>query len=400
MIIFEHLTPYHYARLQALGQTEKVLAVEIHSREVSFPHQKKDSFKKISIIKNAQLEKSGDAFIFEKIIKTIKDFNPSVIALPGWVDPWALFTLNWANTLGIPTVVMSDSQRLDFQRYGPTEWIKRQVLKGFNAGFAAGQSHKKYLTELGLPRESIFIGCDVVDNTHFKNNAEKIQANADKYRKQLNLPKNYYLSSFRFIKKKNPIFLLKAYEKYYKSSPDPWNLVILGQGPLKAHLVEYLKSAGLENQILLPGFIPYYQLPAYYALASAFILSSLSEQWGLVVNEAMASKLPILVSNRCGCAEELVQNGLNGYIFDPYDKPGFVELLQKISNGSVNLKKMGQKSADRIAKWSPEFFAKNLRNACEYAIINHSTSNSILQKALLQSLIYRPSFTYRNSDWV
>jgi 1,2-diacylglycerol 3-alpha-glucosyltransferase len=54
-------------------------------------------------------------------------------------------------------------------------------------------------------------------------------------------------------------------------------------------------------------------------LASAFIQASTTEQWGLVVNEAMASGLPVLVSERCGCAPDLVKNGVNGYTFDPYD---------------------------------------------------------------------------------
>ena len=65
----------------------------------------------------------------------------------------------------------------------------------------------------------------------------------------------------------------------------------------------------------LPGFKPYDELPVYYALANAFVHASTTEQWGLVVNEAIASGLPVIVSNRCGCAPELV-NG-NGFTFDP-----------------------------------------------------------------------------------
>ncbi len=66
---------------------------------------------------------------------------------------------------------------------------------------------------------------------------------------------------------------------------------------------------------ILPGFKPYDELPVYYALANAFVHASTSEQWGLVVNEAIATGLPVIVSNRCGCAPELV-NG-NGFTFDP-----------------------------------------------------------------------------------
>src|SRR5207247_9937771 len=75
-----------------------------------------------------------------------------------------------------------------------------------------------------------------------------------------------------------------------------------------------LSTLNLNEHVHLPGFKPYDELPAYYALANAFVHASTTEQWGLVVNEAIASGLPVIVSNRCGCAPELV-NG-NGFNFD------------------------------------------------------------------------------------
>ena len=68
-------------------------------------------------------------------------------------------------------------------------------------------------------------------------------------------------------------------------------------------------ALGLDNDVIFPGFIQYDELPAYYGLAKAFIHASTVEQWGLVVNEALAAGLPVLVSERCGCAPDLVREG-------------------------------------------------------------------------------------------
>ncbi len=85
-------------------------------------------------------------------------------------------------------------------------------------------------------------------------------------------------------------------------NPEMWDLVLLGDGPLKPTLLKLISSLGLESCVHLPGFKQYDELPVYLGLAETFIHASTTEQWGLVVNEAMASGLPVLVSNRCGCA--------------------------------------------------------------------------------------------------
>ena len=105
----------------------------------------------------------------------------------------------------------------------------------------------------------------------------------------------------------------------------------------------------------------------YYGLASAFILPSTTEQWGLVVNEAMASGLPVLVSNRCGCAAELVKEGSNGYTFNPLEIGEIADLMLNIGAAGVDRSAMGQKSREIIANWSPDLFGRNLTNAANYA---------------------------------
>ncbi|MEL6166319.1 MAG: glycosyltransferase family 4 protein, partial [Cyanobacteria bacterium J06628_3] len=120
----------------------------------------------------------------------------------------------------------------------------------------------------------------------------------------------------------------------------------------------------------LPGFLQQDDLLPYFAHAKCFIHASIQEQWGLVVNEAMAAGLPVLVSKRCGCYEDLIIENVNGFGFDPENSQQLSQLMLKISSGEVKLEKMSQASLEHIQKFSPDYFAEGLIQAVEYAFLN------------------------------
>jgi glycosyltransferase involved in cell wall biosynthesis len=139
--------------------------------------------------------------------------------------------------------------------------------------------------------------------------------------------------------------------------------------------------------VLLPGFKQYPDLPTYYGLASAFIHASTTEQWGLVVNEAMASGLPVLVSNRCGCAPDLVQEGVNGFTFDPYDVQQLTQLMLRLSTFNSQLSTMAAASRRIIANWGPNRFASGLKAAVDCALAVGPKKASPLDRVILRALI-------------
>jgi glycosyltransferase involved in cell wall biosynthesis len=114
--------------------------------------------------------------------------------------------------------------------------------------------------------------------------------------------------------------------------------------------------------------VDYFQLPELYARVDAYLQPSLSEPWGLAVNEAMASGLPVVVSNRCGCHEDLVQEGINGFTFDPSSPRGLVQALQRLWESRERWVEMGQASRAIIAQWGLDLFARNLWRACDIAL--------------------------------
>jgi 1,2-diacylglycerol 3-alpha-glucosyltransferase len=128
-------------------------------------------------------------------------------------------------------------------------------------------------------------------------------------------------------------------------------------------------GAGLDDRIHRPGFVQYGALPAYYASAGACVLPSLSDQWGLAINEAMASGLPVIVSRACGCARDLVVEGANGHTFDPLDREELTRILHRVaSSPRATLDAMASASRERISGYSPVRFARALAAAAGYGL--------------------------------
>jgi glycosyltransferase involved in cell wall biosynthesis len=156
----------------------------------------------------------------------------------------------------------------------------------------------------------------------------------------------------------------------------------LGDGPLRETLNSQLSILNLHSHVHLPGFKPYDELPVYYALAKAFVHASTTEQWGLVVNEAVASGLPVVVSDRCGCAPELVQG--NGFTFDPFDEHQLAARLLKMASLSDDERtRLSDASYTISANFAPERFGEGLEQAVMVAMKLSKKKFGVMDRALL-----------------
>jgi glycosyltransferase involved in cell wall biosynthesis len=291
---------------------------------------------------------------------------------------------------------VSESSRQDEPRTWWKEAIKRRIVGLYSAALVGGQRHVEYLAELGMPRERVFTGYDVVDNDYFGRRTAEIRNSRFEIRDKRVLPENYFLASARFVEKKNLSTLIEAYAEYRRRSSAfakatadkeiaakvPWDLVVLGDGPLRETLKAKLSTLNLNEHVHLPGFEPYDELPVYYALANAFVHASTTEQWGLVVNEAIASGLPVIVSERCGCVPELVQG--NGFTFDPTNEHELTaRLLEMASLSDEQRKRLGDNSHRIAANVAPERFGEGLERAASVAMGGPQKRFGVMDRALL-----------------
>lgn len=389
----DRLGPYHVARLNAASRHADIIAIEFSASDQTYAWdfiETSCDFQRVTLFSETPINLQPIKVIVKRINNVLDEIKPQVVAIPGWDAPASLIALRWSLLNNTPSILMSDSQQHDEIRGWWKESIKRRIVRLHSSGFVAGSSHIDYLKVLGMPEANIVTGIDVVDNVFFAKSGDECQQNADVVRKELGLPEKYFLASNRFIQKKNLFLLLKAYADYcQKVVGDPWKLVLLGDGHLKQHIISYRDKLGLSNSVMLPGFKQYNELPAYYGLAGAFIHASTSEQWGLVVNEAMACGLPVIVSTPCGCTPDLVRNGYNGYTFDPYDTHELTVLMAHISSNACNRAVMGQASRDIIGYWSLDAFTSNLVKTANKALAADKPQFDYFSKAMLCGLIHR-----------
>lgn len=372
-VVFHHVGPYHHARLNAAADRLSITGIEWSAKgyDAWGAAETPARYAKISLFSEAADHYPDSRQRREAFRSALEQANPDVVAVNGWNNFGSLAAADCCVRRGIPMVVMSESARQDEPRTWWKEAIKKQIVDLYSAALVGGQRHVDYLVELGIPRDRILVGYDVVDNAYFARRVLEIRNLRFEIRKKCELPEDYFLASARFIRKKNLLRLMRAYAEYRQRSEvagsAPWDLVLLGDGPLRKTLNSQLSTLNLHPNVHLPGFKQYDELPAYYALANAFVHASTTEQWGLVVNEAVASGLPVIVSNRCGCVPELV-NG-NGFTFDPFDEQELAaRLLEMASLSEHHVERFSEASRRIAGRFGPERFAEGLERAASTAI--------------------------------
>jgi glycosyltransferase involved in cell wall biosynthesis len=165
----------------------------------------------------------------------------------------------------------------------------------------------------------------------------------------------------RLAPEKNVSTLLDAFGQYLDSG-GTWRLVIAGEGPLNGALCDQADAHIRDGAVVFTGHKNIHELPSLYAFAGCFVLPSLSETWGLVVNEAMASGLPVIVSSRCGCTDDLVEDGSNGFIIDSSSASSIAAGLARMSKLSLEERvRMGERSQTIIADYSPERWSREVQ---------------------------------------
>lgn len=356
---FASYGPYHLARLMACRKVLKdyeVIGWELTSKQAEYGWYHAGMDEVLSAT-NEPLESVGAIKWGWLVWQHLQMLDPAVCVVAGYSHPGMLASLLWCNLHGRPVVIMSDSKADDAPRRPLIEWCKRMLLRLYSSALVAGQPHRDYFIQLGFPCHRIRTGYDVVDNAAY----------ALRQPKPAKVDGPYFLVVSRFIPKKNLAGILDAYAHYLQACGKnrPWSLVICGDGPLRQALEGQIKALGLNDHVLLPGFLQMEGLLPYFCHAKVFVHASLQEQWGLVVNEAMAAGLPVIVSKTCGCFSDLVRPGMNGFGFDPASPAQLADLMMRMHEMPEDeRKRMGESGLRWINEhYSLEHFAQSL-GAC------------------------------------
>jgi glycosyltransferase involved in cell wall biosynthesis len=382
-VIWDRLGEYHHARLDRAARIIPITAIEIFKRDNIYAWDEAKARGGYSVTTLANEPGLTKTDLRARLTRALDASQARVVAVPGWSETYALLAIDWARRNKAGVVLMSDSNQFDARRRVGKERIKSAVVAHASAGLVAGQDARSYLSQLGLNAAKIEMGYDVVDNKYFQRPDGVTRPGA--------IGAKGFIAVSRFIARKNLDGLIEAYRRYLcmRGAVDgAWPMILVGDGEERAALETQVEKSGLTNMVSFKGFRSYNELPSLYHGAGALVLSSHVEQWGLVVNEAMAAGLPVLVSKTAGASRDLVMPGDNGGLFAPGSPDELASLMIEISETPGLADRMGAASARIIMDWGLERFATGLANAARTSVGTVS-SPGYVNRAIFRALLAR-----------
>jgi glycosyltransferase involved in cell wall biosynthesis len=378
-ITFTNFGPYHLARLRALGTAlaargDALRAYELAGSEDRYPWKAERGavpFDWVTLFPNRSMESLPKAACREEMTRRLDRDQPDALAVVGYSRPESLAMLRWGGKHRKPSILMSESQRIDHPRVWWKETIKRGRIRRFDAALVGGPRHRDYLAGLGMPRNRVIFGYNAVDNDAFAARAAAARRNPNGREGITARP--YFLSVSRFAPEKNLVRLVEAYARYRSRAGESraWDLVLCGGGETEGEIRKRIDNHNLTGHVHLPGFLQAGELGRWYGFASAFVHASLLEPWGLDGNEAAACGLPLLISDRAGCVDPLVPEppGITGRRFDASKTDEIAGALFWLASQSGEARgRMGANALKIVAGLSPEQFALGTIQALAIAV--------------------------------
>jgi len=254
--------------------------------------------------------------------------------------------------------------------------VKRTVKRAFFAllrrlcdGFLViGAANRDYYRAQGVPDRVMFDMPYAIDNAAFRAGAERAAATREALRRELDIApgRPVVLFASKFSARKRPDDLLEAFARV-ATRPEAHApcLVLVGDGERRAALEARVGRLGLAGSVRFAGFRNQSELPRFYDLCDVFVLPSLHEPWGLVINEAMNANCAVIASDQVGAARDLVRDGENGLLFPAGDVDALADRLAQMLADPGRCRAMGERSGAIVARWGFAEDIAGLRAALE-----------------------------------
>ncbi|HET9058227.1 MAG TPA: glycosyltransferase family 4 protein [Chitinophagaceae bacterium] len=303
------------------------------------------------------------------LIDEIEVFKPHVLLVFGWSFQSHLKAIKYFYKK-IPVIFRGDSTLLDEKKVWSLKRLIRKVFLSWVYGHIdyalyTGTANKKYFQNFGLKETQLVFAPHAIDTMAFYDETSKYKQAADAWRTELGIKESdvVFLFAGKLEPKKNLELLITAFQQITRENA--W-LIVVGNGILE----QILKLSAKDNKRII--FLPFQnqtKMPVVYRLGNVFILPSRgpSETWGLAVNEAMACGRPVIVSDKCGCAADLVKNGKNGFIFNSTSVSELTAAMNFFLNNPEKIRVFGKVSYTYIQNWNYDYQVKAITSlvTCE-----------------------------------
>ena len=322
-VLFAQFSAYHIDRCQAVARRfsgrAEVLAVEVATSSATYAWEASgavDGARKITLFPGQSYDSVAWPRRLWRQLKALWRCDSVLIGI-GYNEP-DIIVLTWLLALlGVRVIALSESKFDDKPRRVGVELIKALILAPYHAAIVGGHRHLAYFRFLGFHRRRVLPGYDTVDLARVRAMGGGVAApDGAAYAAR------DFIFVGRFVDKKNLIELIEGYALYAKSAgAAARRLVLIGSGPEEAEIRARAEALGVTQLVEFPGFLGAEAVAQRLGGGLALVLPSAEEQWGLVVNEALAFGLPALVSPAVGSGDLLVRNLVNGYVIE-LNSPG------------------------------------------------------------------------------
>ncbi len=286
-----------------------------------------------------------------EIVDSLKKLNPDVVIIMGFY-PTMLYAYFWTLFKSKKLVVFTDGTLRSESHLSIVHKIVRKIVfKKTSAfigpSFGSAQLYESY----SIPSSKFFRTYLAVNNKLFINDSS-----ADK--------KYDLMFSGQFIDRKMPLFFVEV-ARIVKEKLGSCRVLVLGNGILEGDILTLLKKYNIDYSF--PGFISQEELPSYYAKSKLFLFPTKNDPWGVVVNEAMASGMPVITCDNAGVANDLVIDGVNGYVL-PLSEIIWADKIVEILTSTDQYTILSNNAVQHVQKYSFENAAKGIVDAVKSVV--------------------------------
>lgn len=245
---------------------------------------------------------------------------------------------------------------------------KKLFVKAFfavcHAALSSGQRNHAFYRYWGMPDRKLIATPFTVDNDRFRQDSQLSPEARHALRAVWGchddtVPVMVFAS--KFMRRKQPHLTIEAAGRLAREG-HRLHLVMAGSGEMDAEL-RALAATYPELAVHFTGFVNQAEMPALLGASDVFLFPSTGEPWGLIVNEAMAAGLPVVVGERCGCAPDLVEPGVNGSLVGDGDLDALTDAMRHLAIDPALRRRMGDAGSARIARWGLRETREGVREA-------------------------------------
>lgn len=385
VVMWQRFLPYHVARIEALARWcvktgHSLYAIEVAAHEQTYPFIEQARFSEVinhvRVIEVTNYNNMSAVEIGREVYKTLQRLQPTVILCPATPFPEGMAALRFRAKSMCRVFIMDDAWEATDHRPWFVRQAKKIIHENVDGVFMPSSSHSSYFASLGIPPTRQAVGVNAVDNEYFGRAAASVGRQSVSEKGQ-----RYFLFVGRLISKKGISVLLEAYAKFARGAGtnNPHRLKVVGDGALA---YEVKNSAERDDRIEVMGPRGQAELSQLLARSTAVIVPSLEDQWGLVINEAMASGCCVIASIGAG-ASALIEHGVSGFRVEAGSVEALANAMTLVSGMSDEaLHEIGRSAQRRVGQFGTERFVSGVSTLLDIPRRMNATFASDLAVAL------------------